>query len=244
MERQIKIKVEANKWTNGTLRGKLNQPLIIFVHGLTGHQDEHIFFNGARFFEKHGFSTFRFNLYDWGPKTRKLKECTLALHGKDINKVVEYFRQKGVKKIGATGHSYGGPSLLYSNHNNIDALVLWDPSYNATRFFKKARYVPQVKAYYQEWAYGIIFGKKLIEESRRLNPKACDALAKKVSTPLKIITAGSGKLVEGGEHYIKSALGPTEHVTIKKANHCFDIEGTEEQLFEETLKWYKKYLSK
>ena len=34
------------------------------MHGLTGHMDEHIFYNGARFFEKKSFAAFRFNLYD------------------------------------------------------------------------------------------------------------------------------------------------------------------------------------
>ncbi len=242
MERIIKIKVDQNKWTHGVLRGNLKQPLILFVHGLTGSRDEHIFYNGARFFEQHGFSTFRFNLYDWVPKTRKLKECTLALHGKDIDTVVQYFKKRGVKKIGASGHSYGGPSLLFSNHTAIDALVLWDPSYNPPRLFKEVQYVPQLKQYHEQWACGILIGKHMVEEARSLTPKACNELAQKVTTPLKVISAGKGILKEGGQRYSKAASGPSEHTTIKKANHCFDVDGTEEKLFDETLKWFKKYL--
>lgn len=40
----------------GVLRGgSLSKPLIIFVHGLSGYKNEHIYYNGSRFFEKHGY---------------------------------------------------------------------------------------------------------------------------------------------------------------------------------------------
>ncbi len=66
MEQELRIKIPGTKLKiHGFLRGKKSAPLVVFVHGLTGNMNEHLFFNGARWFEKKGFATFRFNLYDW-----------------------------------------------------------------------------------------------------------------------------------------------------------------------------------
>ena len=99
MEKQIKIPIANKKYIYGTLRGSLKNPLLVFVHGFTGYKDEHIFFNGARFFEKKGFSTFRFDLYNWNKDARKLEDCTLSLHGEDLDTVIKYLRKKRVGKI-------------------------------------------------------------------------------------------------------------------------------------------------
>src|SRR3989344_1336712 len=120
MEKQLKIKTPDKKVIYGTLRGSLDKPLVIFVHGFTGFKDEHQFFNGARFFEKRGFSSFRFNLYHWEKGARKLEDCTLSLHGEDLDQVVEYFRKKGVKKIFAVGHSFGGLTVLLSKKKSFE----------------------------------------------------------------------------------------------------------------------------
>ena len=114
MEKQIKIPIANKKYIYGTLRGSLKNPLLVFVHGFTGYKDEHIFFNGARFFEKKGFSTFRFDLYNWNKDARKLEECTLSLHGEDLDTVVKYLRKKGANKIFVAGHSFGGVTVLLS----------------------------------------------------------------------------------------------------------------------------------
>ena len=52
MEEEIKIPLEDKKYLYGILRGHLNKPLVVFVHGFTGYKNEHQFFNAARFFER------------------------------------------------------------------------------------------------------------------------------------------------------------------------------------------------
>src|SRR5690348_12972313 len=109
MEQAIKIKIPGTKKTmRGILRGSLTQPLVVFVHGLTGKMNEHIFFNGARFLEEHGYASFRFELYDFYADSRKLGECTIQTHADDLDTVVAYFRKRGAKHIFVVGHSYGG----------------------------------------------------------------------------------------------------------------------------------------
>lgn len=134
-----KLKIYAKQY------GGLNNPVVIFVHGLTGHMDEHLFYNGARYFYRRGIPSIRFNLYDWQKSARKLTNCTLNTHAYDLNVVIDYLRKRKVNKIVTIGHSYGGPTILLAHHNTIDAIALWDPSYED--LFKGAKYIKELDAY-------------------------------------------------------------------------------------------------
>lgn len=238
METQIKIPIEGNKNIYGVLRGSIKSPLIIFVHGFSGYKDEHIFFNGARFFEKKGFSTFRFDLYNWNKDARKLEECTLTLHGQDLDKVVEYFRNKGVKKIFVAGHSFGGITVLLSHKKDFDAAVLWD-SAGDRDVRLNARYIKELdKYYFEEGAYGFTISKAMYEENtEKLKPTK---LIQSMQMPIKVIVAGAGIMVEEGKKLFQSANEPKGFVIIPNAGHTFDEDGSEEKLFAETLNWFNK----
>lgn len=239
MEKAIKIPLKNSKNIHGTLRGSLENPLVIFVHGFTGHKNEHQFFNGARFFEKNEFATFRFDLYSWKDDARKLEECTLSLHGHDLDIVVDYFRNKGVKKIFIVGHSFGGLTVLLSKKKDFNAAVLWDPSDNPATV-TASKYIKELDRYYVTYdtSYGFTIGKQMYEENKKLKPFE---LISKLNIPVKIILAGSGILVKGGQKYLQAANEPKALAIIPNATHCFDEDGTEENLFQETLSWINHF---
>ncbi len=239
MEEEIKIPLKNKKYIYGILRGSLRNPLVIFVHGFTGDKNEHQFFNGARFFAKNGFATFRFDLYSWKSDARKLEECTLSLHGQDLDVVVEYFRNKGVKKIFVVGHSFGGITVLLSKKKDFDAVVLWDPS-DSPALVTSSKYVKELDKYYinSETSYGFTIGKLMYEENKNLKPFE---LITTLNVPVKIIVAGSGILVKGGEKYLQAAKESKALTIIPSATHCFDEDGTEEKLFQETLGWINRF---
>jgi len=239
MEKQLKIPLENKKYIYGTLRGSLKNPLLVFVHGFTGYKDEHIFFNGARFFEKKGFSTFRFDLYNWNKDARKLEKCTLSLNGEDLDTVVKYFRKKGANKIFVAGHSFGGVTVLFSKKKNFDATVLWDSSGDRDVRLN-AKYIKELdKYYFEEGAYGFTISKAMYEENnKKLKPSK---LIQSMPMPIKVIVAGAGIMVEEGKKLFQNANGPKDFAIVPNATHTFDEEGTEEQLFNETLKFLNDY---
>ena len=149
----------------------MNNPLVVFVHGFTGHKNEHQFFNAARFFEKKGISTFRFDLYSWQDDARKLDDCTLSLHGQDLDTLIKYFRNKGVKKISVVGHSFGGPSVLLSKKKDFDSAVLWDPSGDRD-VVVKARYLKELDKYYHDndSSFGFTISNEMYKENKILKP--------------------------------------------------------------------------
>ena len=98
MEKEIKIKTQDKHLIYGTLNFKVkSDELIIFVHGLTGNKNEHIFFNGSKFFNSNGYDTFRFDLYSDLNLGRTLLECTIDTHAEDVSTVLDYLAEN-IKK--------------------------------------------------------------------------------------------------------------------------------------------------
>lgn len=248
MEKQIKIKTSGNKYIYGVLRfpegitskNIFNEkPLVIFVHGLTGHKNEHHFFNGARFFTEHGWLAFRFDLYGDENHSRHLQDCTIETHAGDLDSVIDYFKNRGVSKIFVAGHSYGGLTILMSKKKRYDAAALWDTSYAPS--FKNAKYVKEILSYVEDWGVAFVFSKDMMEEAKQLTSEKCDGLIKSLKVPVKIIVAGKGELISGGRKYFKAANEPKSFTIIKNATHCFDEDGTEEQLFQATYGWFSRF---
>lgn len=239
MEQLLKISTSDKKVIYGRLRGSVDKPLVVFVHGLGGRMDQHIFYNGARFLEKNGVSSFRFNLYSWEKDARKLSECTLETHSYDLDRVIEYFRKKGTKKIFVVGHSFGGPTILLSKKKDFDGVILWDPSYGDPLSFENPKYVPSLGMYKVTWEFDVLINKAMIEEAKTLKERE-EKEIRKLSVPIKIITAEEGWLTEGGKKYYQLANEPKEYVVIESAKHTFDEDGVEDKLLKETLGWIKK----
>jgi len=241
MEKKIKIKTKDDHLIYGTLNTptKASSKLIIFVHGLTGDQDEHIFYNAAKFFPKKEFVTFRFDLYSGEKKGRSLSKTTIKIHAKDLDKVVDYFRNK-FKKIFVVGHSMGGPTILLSKTKEMNGIILWDPSYDLAKDLARiCKYNKCLNVYILNWGTEFIIGKRMYNEWRSFpDPRV---LLQEIKAPIKIICAGKNFLVSGGRQYFKHANSPKAFIVIKNAGHTFDEVGAEEKLFSETLEWVKKY---
>lgn len=101
MEKSIKIKTGDGHYIYGTLNTSKSKSdrLIIFVHGLDGHKNEHIYYNSVDFFNKKGFSTFRFDFYSGENKSRNLSKTTISTQVKDLDVIRKYFSGKFKKNI-------------------------------------------------------------------------------------------------------------------------------------------------
>lgn len=241
MPKAIKIKTKDSHYIHGVLDGALTKPLFIFVHGLPGNIEDGINIAAGTWFSKHGFATFRFNLYDWRKGARQLIDCTLETHAHDLDMVVRHFKKQGVKKIFVAGHSFGGPTILLSKDQRFDAAALWDPSFESS-FTKEryglpgGRYLKEVAGYMMSWGANIIIGKDMARHTDDLD---WQNLPKKFHKPLKIIVAQKGVLLKGSKVYLKNAHEPKQLHIIKEATHYFnDGQGMQEELFKETKKWF------
>ncbi len=243
MEAVIKIKTPDKHTIFGTLNEAITKSnkLIIFVHGLAGNQNEHLFFNASRFFPQNGLDVFRFNLYGGRKGTRSLVDCTVRIHAQDLNQVVKHFRND-YHSIFVIGHSLGGPTILQSNTNLVDGIVLLDPTsmpslLDVVEGTKSSlKFIKVLNTYTFDWGTTCLLGKEMSKEFGTLNLKK---LMKKVNKPIKLIFAEKGN-AKYGKRFFQYANQPKELTIIKGATHCFDEEGTEEKVFKEILSWLNK----
>ena len=236
MEQNIHIQTQDNHTIYGLLNSSKKDKLIIFVHGLTGHKNEHIFYNAAKFFSKNKFDTFRFDLYSGEKGARSLTECTIETHSQDITQVIDHFK-KNYKKIHLVGHSLGGPSIILANIESAYSIALWDPSFNTFEGLRDdMTFNTKINKYILHWGTEYLLSKEMVESWKRFDER----MLAKFSKPTKIICAGKGMLHERWRNKLHLISVNHEFVLIPEAGHCFDEENTEQELFNETLKWFEK----
>jgi len=241
MEKEIRIKTPDKKIVDGILYGPINKPLIVIVHGLSGNMNEAMHYNAARYFFKQGFSSFRFNLYSWHKDNRKMHECTLKTHGQDIDTVLEYLRGKGTKKIFMVGHSYGFPSILHAKDHNFFAVASWDGTQLPHEHFVHLRKISKPKARLMDEGAFVLLGEAMVQESQTTKT---DPMVKRLHRPLLFVTNDSkdGGNLKYVRQTFKSANEPKYLHVVKGASHNFTEDGKQEQLYRETVKWFKKFL--
>jgi len=239
MEKYIQIKTPDKKVIYGTLSTakKSNSKIVIFVHGFLGNQNEHIFFNGAKFFNENGFDAFRYDLFSGNKNGRHFRDTKISIYGDDLNVVIKHFKKK-YKDIYVVGHSYGGTTLLFTDCTFVNSLVFWDASYIKKRR-KEFPYNKKFKSFVMDWGFEAIVGKEFVDELK--NFPDCGKMISKIHVPVKFITAGKMGNEKAGKKYFARANNPKEIANIKPANHNFDNFNDEKRLFLETLNWIKKF---
>ncbi len=229
----------------GILRGGLDKPLVVIMHGRPGSGNELLPYLAARFLFENGYSCLRLFMYDFEPNTRDLLDCTLDTHVDDFDTVISELRKRKVPKIFAVGHSYGGITILKS-HAKLDGAILWDPTHGLV--FRESH--EGNKKYPEKTIGNIVIGTAgpgyingslaAIKLDKKLNDTTSWAAGK--GYPLKIIAAGMGIMAHLGKKYFEAADDPKEYVVIDEAHHQFeDSDSVVFRLFEETLDWIGKY---
>ena len=235
MEQELHIPLQDLKTAYGILRGDYTMPLIIFVHGLTSDKNEPKFYNGSRYFDKQGCATFRWSQYSWQNDARKLHECTMSLHGKDLEAICAYFRMQGVKRIILVGHSMGALIILHADQRYFNEVIFWDGSYKVERWLEGPDVVVEgIKARFIDCGFYAPLSDALVEELKNTD---YEEKLKNLQLPFSLIYAGEGALLDGYDAYWKAAAHPHKRDILPKAGHNFDEEGIEDLLFQKTLEF-------
>ena len=237
MQKEITLKTNDGHTIYGTLDSQEeSKTLLIFVHGLTGHQNEHHYFNAVPFFTKEGFHTFRFNFYAEEDNARQSSDCSITTHVQDLEQVINHFTKK-YDEIILIGHSLGPLVILSSDLSKVAKLVLWDPTSGFDKIEdKNGYYDSNLKKYVLRRGMEVILGEQMIEEWKKLNPKD---LVGKITVPCKFIFSENCDKHEIWQPFLDQVKVEKDVVIIKNATHGFIEEGTELELFKETLKWLK-----
>ncbi len=245
MEALFKLSTPDGKEIQGTVRAASRRAAsaIVFVHGITGHSSEHIFYNAARFFPHHGIDAIRFDLYPGGPTGRLLPQCALSTHAGDVNLVLKHFR-KLYKNLFLVGHSLGGPTVLSSNLKLADAVLLWAPACSEVLFDPKVPLIQLIKGtelYKTCWAVEAVVGRQMAREMLAF-PKSQDA-AKRLELPVFVACGENDVFLKGAQNYHDFAPGrPRKFCVIKGGGHQFNEGDTALELYAQTQKFIARVL--
>ncbi len=243
MELPFSLHTHDHKKIQGTVRpaAQKSDTAIIFVHGLTGHSSEHLFFNAARYFPAKGMDAIRFDLYPGGLEGRLLPECTITTHVGDLNLVLEHFRPK-YKKIYLVGHSLGAVTVLSAKVQLCDAICLWAPASSEILFDARLPIIQLLKGtelYKTCWAVESVIGKEMANQMLKF-PKSPEA-AKFLTRPTFIGCGDQDVFVEASRSYLKHCPSePKELVLIKDGGHQFNEGDSALELYEATWKFISK----
>jgi len=235
---------DSNLFIYGTLRGDYSNPLIILCHGYGGWMHEMLLYNGARYFEKEGFSTLRLSMYGGGENSRKISESDVKTHASDVDDVVAFAKNAGAEWVGVAGHSYSGMAIVYSNKQAFDAACLWDPThtdgYDEPQAIKNLRddfvFVDSINAYVSGIGSGHVYAKAVFDNNY---PKS-DEMAAKFSVPTCVINASWSEGQQSyGKKYVENINAESNQVIIPDSTHPFTTEGAAEKLFAATIEFFK-----
>lgn len=238
MEQKIEIKTPDNHLMYGTLNylPENNATLIIFVHGLSGNQYEHHYFNAVQFFNEKSFNVFRFNFYAVELRARPLSKSTITTHAEDLESVIKHFKNR-YTNIVLVGHSLGALAILNADLSEISKIVLWDPTTNLKDIKEKnGSFNADLGMYILHWGMDILISKEMVEEWKKSN---LHKLASKLTVPCKFVFAGDRIKYALWKPFLEEIKVKNETAIVEGATHCFYEEGTEQKLFEETLDWLK-----
>lgn len=241
MEKDLDIQI-GKKFIYGKLRGKLKDKLIIFVHGYRETRDEHIFYNGARYFEMKGMPTYRFNLYGYHEDEDRIGEIGFSDYSEKLKNIIQCFTDAGVKSIALVGHSFGGIAILNLRDIKYSASIFWETSFapfqNIDDDLKQALFDRKTKQYLY-LKTGILIPKKFVEEGRKLKG---NRLVKSIKSST-LFVYGSNTVLKNASAammFKNSGANKKELRLIKGAGHNFHENDTALELFEVTYKFLKK----
>lgn len=240
METHVQIPLSKRKVVYGILNEKRkSDTVLLIVHGRPGTALDAPGLTASRFFPSKGISTFRVSLYFWKKGARKLMDSTTSQHGKDIDVVVGFLRKK-YKKVFVAGHSWGGPSIWFSDMTQMDGIILWDPSSDMKKTNAYFSYYKPMNAYKSKSGWVDFIPKKMYDEAGKYSAVAMGEKLSSVQTPMKFIMAGKGVWVKDGKIVYDSLSAPKSFTVIAGAGHHFAEEESEAKLFKETLSWIRK----
>jgi len=224
-----------------SILAKQKRKLIIFVHGITGNNVEHQYFNAVPFFNERGIDTFRLDLYSDEDNGRSLSDCNVSIHAADLLLVINHFKDK-YEELYVVGHSLGATVILHTDVNAVKKVILWDPTKGMASLKQKyCEYNKELGKYIINWRMSIVVSPEMVDDWMKATDIGSEIT--RITKPCKFIFAGDNDIYEAWKPFVDAVIAkqtpelPIESVVIPGASHMFIEEGVARKVYEETLKW-------
>lgn len=102
----------------------VSTPLVILVHGFATGKDRKSTVSLSNELNKQNIATLRFDLFAHGESEGNFEDLTLSEAVDDILQAIYFIKEKGYKKIGLNGSSFGGMASIIAASKTDDLFVL------------------------------------------------------------------------------------------------------------------------
>lgn len=108
------------------------KPIIILAHGFSTNKNSYTYVSLSNNLDTHNISSFRFDFYGHGESDGKFESITISEAVDDILNAIKFLKEKGFRKIGLMGGSFGGIASMMaaSKSKDLYLLVLKSPVSN------------------------------------------------------------------------------------------------------------------
>ena len=236
-EERLQLPVGEGVTLYGTYLAADGAPLVVLVHGLTGHSNEAMHYLARRRLHAEGYAVLGLDLYGSDPGTRRLTDCTTSTHARDLVAVLDAMRTRCPKvQVVVVGHSLGGLTGLMAT--GYDALVLWDAAHTSGLLsLQNLEYVEELQLHRWRQRIDHLLNPAMIEQLRTLDS---DALVGQVRVPLLVVSAGDPGRPELSRRYVEHAGGPAELRVVEDADHGFLRGESLTTLLDLTCDWLRR----
>lgn len=217
--------------------------LVVLAHGLTGNPLEHQHMLCRDILIENGYDVIQFWFYHHEPDARKLHECTLASHVRDLRSVLKG-ASAGYDSVFVAGHSYGGLTTILCNPDNVKAISLWDPSFKPWKEFWHGCLVgdvPEYKAHLMDGHYYGMVGRAMVEEARSLTEEEVEAAARELEMPCQLVLADREMGRIENDLYNHLIMTEKERIEIAGADHGFRLNHSGHELADTVCEWFDKF---
>lgn len=247
MQKKVWFKNKRGQKLAGVLhipKGKGPFSAVIICHGFKGCKDKGISVGVSTALAQNGILALRFDFTGSGESEGNFEDISVKQEVQDLHSAIKFI--KGLKrvdknKIGVAGHSLGGGVCFMetATNENIKTVVGIAPTIDGrgwTKYYEK-----QNRIYY----YPKFF---LIEGLRIKNKLIKDVsfviynLAKKIKVPILIVQGDKDKEeYKYATTFLKKVVAVKRLAKIKGGDHNFREAGFN-QMVNQTVRWFKKYL--
>lgn len=221
----IKLHVELEKPENAPDK----MPLVIVIHGFTGHMEEDHIVAAAKVCREHGYATLRAEMYGHGQSEGAFKDHTLFKWISNAIAVIEYARSLDfVTDIYLCGHSQGGLNVMLAGgmkHEIVKGIIELAPAAMIPEFSRKGSLLgidfdPDNMPEELEVRPGKMLGDNYVRTAQMIHIE--DAIDR-FKGPVLIVQGNNDypELMESARYAAKRYKNCT-YVEIDGSTHCYD----------------------
>lgn len=225
--------------------GKLDAPVLIFVHGFAGNKDENgLFIDAENYFSSKNFNVLRYDMEGVGHSEGNYESSSLVNQAKDLSMVAHYVKDKYPEnKMHIIGFSLGATASLLMDDLVADSYIFWSPALFTSKDMSPRYDCPEIHREITDNGYlnksGVKVGPRILSDLKNFDPLE---YINKMNKKILLIHGTNDPRIDYNSTVMAKDLFPYADLEIiEGANHSFKGNAIHRKmLFDKTYEWLQR----